>query len=258
MSQDPLASVPLMASAGGDPFHVVKDELVVKLRSIDGRVAQFTTLLYGSGTTHQNPRFREAKKAVAKEVRAAEAQLRDLALTVEYVERDRAAFAHIDDEELDTRRAFVDKAKRDVAASRDAVAGPRARAKIESDEKAALQQQHGSYDASGDLEMQNTAFIHSSHARVSATLQEQDEGLEQLDGAVDRIHGMASEIHGELSSQSRMLDDMEGELDETTEKMNFVMGKLSKLLKTKDTCQIWTVIILVLVLVLLVFLVIYT
>ena len=35
MSNDPLASVPLMASAGGDPFHVVKDELVVKLRSIE-------------------------------------------------------------------------------------------------------------------------------------------------------------------------------------------------------------------------------
>ena len=72
MSNDPLASVPLMASAGGDPFHVVKDELVVKLRSIEGRVATFTTLLYGSGTTHGNPRFREAKKAVAREVRAAE------------------------------------------------------------------------------------------------------------------------------------------------------------------------------------------
>ena len=106
-----------MASAGGDPFHVVKDELVVKLRSIEGRVATFTTLLYGSGTTHGNPRFREAKKAVAREVRAAEAQLRDLALTVEYVERDRGAFPHIDDAELNQRKAFVDKAKRDESIS---------------------------------------------------------------------------------------------------------------------------------------------
>ena len=106
--------------------------------------------------------------------------------------------------------------------------------------------------------MQNTAFIHSSHARVSATIQEQDEGLEQLDGAVDRIHGMAEEIHGELSAQARMLDDMEDELDETTEKMNFVMGKLSKLLKTKDTCQLWTIVALTVVLIVMVFLVIYS
>ena len=164
----------------------------------------------------------------------------------------------IDDAELNQRKAFVDKAKRDVASARDAVAGPRARAKIEADEQAALASQRGAYDASGDLEMQNTAFIHSSHARVAATIQEQDEGLEQLDGAVDRIHGMAEEIHGELSAQARMLDDMEDELDETTEKMNFVMGKLSKLLKTKDTCQLWTIVALTVVLIVMVFLVIYS
>ena len=134
----------------------------------------------------------------------------------------------------------------------------RARAKIEADEQAALASQRGAYDASGDLEMQNTAFIHSSHARVAATIQEQDEGLEQLDGTVDRIHGMAEEIHGELSAQARMLDDMEDELDETTEKMNFVMGKLSKLLKTKDTCQLWTIVALTVVLIVMVFLVIYS
>ena len=40
--------------------------------------------------------------------------------------------------------------------------------------------------------------------------------------------------------------------------MNFVMGKLAKLLKTKDSCQLWTVLILTLVLVILIFLVMYT
>ena len=98
----------------------------------------------------------------------------------------------------------------------------------------------------------------NSQGPVAATIQEQDEGLEQLDGAVDRIHGMAEEIHGELSAQARMLDDMEDELDETTEKMNFVMGKLSKLLKTKDTCQLWTIVALTVVLIVMVFLVIYS
>ena len=89
-------------------------------------------------------------------------------------------------------------------------------------------------------------------------MREQDENIDQLDGAVDRVHRMASEIHGELSTQSRMLDEMESELDETTEKMNFVMGKLAKLLKTKDTCQIWTIVALTIVLIVMVLLVIYT
>lgn len=55
-----------------------------------------------------------------------------------------------------------------------------------------------------------------------------------------------------------MLTDLEADIDEAAEKMNFVMGKLAKLLKTKDTCQIWTVIGLTLVLVLLIFLLVYT
>ena len=68
----------------------------------------------------------------------------------------------------------------------------------------------------------------------------------------------AVNIHEELETQNRMLKDFETDLDEAAEKMNFVMGKLAKLLKTKDTCQIWTVIILTLILILLIFLVVYS
>mmetsp|Transcript_6851 Transcript_6851/g.21240 ORF Transcript_6851/g.21240 Transcript_6851/m.21240 type:complete len:127 (-) Transcript_6851:291-671(-) len=90
--------------------------------------------------------------------------------------------------------------------------------------------------------------LRRTHRRCSprrrTIMQEQDEGLEQLDGAVDRVHRMAQEIHGELKTQGNLLEDLENEIDETSEKMNFVMGKLAKLLKTKDNCQLWTIIIL--------------
>ena len=248
----------LMSASANDPFHVVKDELVTKLESIEVKVGRFNSLLYGPGTTAGNKDFRECKKSLAREIRAAEGQLKDLGLTVEYVERDRGAFEHIDDVELGARRDFVGAARSRVANARDAVGGPRARGKMEADEKAAVAAQQGSYGARSDLEMQNTDFIHGERARTQATMQEQDENLEQLDGAVDRVHRMATEIHGELQTQSRMINEMEDELDETTEKMNFVMGKLSKLLKTKDTCQLWTIVALTVVLIVMVFLVIYS
>ena len=47
-----------------------------------------------------------------------------------------------------------------------------------------------------------------------------------------------------------MLGEVERDMDETSEKMNFAMKKLQKLLKTKDNCQIWTIVVLVIVLVL--------
>jgi syntaxin 6 len=55
-----------------------------------------------------------------------------------------------------------------------------------------------------------------------------------------------------------MLDEMDDDLDKVTEKMNTVMGALSKLLKTKDKCQLWGVIVLFIILIILVGLVIYT
>jgi len=41
------------------------------------------------------------------------------------------------------------------------------------------------------------------------------------------------ELMGWCSLKLRMLNDLERDVDDTTERMNFVMGKLSQLLKTK-------------------------
>ena len=49
----------LMSASANDPFHVVKDELVSKLESIEVKVGRFNSLLYGPGTTAGNKDFRE-------------------------------------------------------------------------------------------------------------------------------------------------------------------------------------------------------
>ena len=55
-----------------------------------------------------------------------------------------------------------------------------------------------------------------------------------------------------------MLSEMDEDLDRAAEKMGLVLGKVAKLLKTKDKCQIWGVILLFFTLIILVALVIYT
>jgi syntaxin 6 len=59
-------------------------------------------------------------------------------------------------------------------------------------------------------------------------------------------------------TQGRMLDSLDEDLTDATEKMGFVMGNMAKLLKTKDKFQIWTIAILAVILIILVFLVIYS
>lgn len=245
---------PLMSAS--DPYYVVKDELVGKVESIESRLKAFEQVLYSTNSA-ANPAFKEQKKAFARELRAAESQLKDLGLTVDYVERDRATFSHIDDRELEDRKTFIDETRAKLARAREAATGEKARRKMMADEKAHIAATQGSYGAKTEVEMQNTDYIHGQQARTRKAMEEQDENIEQLDGAVDRIHNMAHEIHGELKTQSRLINDLEADLDETTEKMNFVMGKLAKLLKTKDTCQLWTILILTVILVILILLVVF-
>lgn len=54
-----------------------------------------------------------------------------------------------------------------------------------------------------------------------------------------------------------MLGELEVEVENTNEQMNFVMGKLSKLLKTKDKGQLMLIVILTVILVVLILITIY-
>lgn len=54
-----------------------------------------------------------------------------------------------------------------------------------------------------------------------------------------------------------MLGELEVEVENTGEQMNFVMGRLSKLLKTKDKGQLWLIMILTVILVVLILVTIY-
>ena len=55
----------------------------------------------------------------------------------------------------------------------------------------------------------------------------------------------------ELQEQKIMLDQLDTDMDKADEKMNVVLEKLGKLLKTKNNCQLCTIIILTLILIIL-------
>lgn len=86
---------------------------------------------------------------------------------------------------------------------------------------------------------------------------EQDRALDTLGIAVDRLGQLGKEVNEELKEQNVLLNNLDRDLDDAGNKMNTVQAALSKLLKTKDGCQIWTIVILFLILILLVALVIW-
>ena len=101
-------------------------------------------------------------------------------------------------------------------------------------------------------------FLEEGRSETLMMMKQQDETLDDLDQAVTRVGYMAETIHEEIDQQNKMLKDLEDDLADAEEQLGVVMGKLAKLLKTKNKCQIGLIIILSLVVLLLFFLVIYT
>ena len=100
--------------------------------------------------------------------------------------------------------------------------------------------------------------MNNQRATTQQTINQQDESLDGLGRAVDRLGEIGRNINQEVKEQNVLLDHLDREVDESTEKMNVVQEALGKLLKTKDGCQIWTIVILGVILILLVCLVIWT
>jgi len=93
-------------------------------------------------------------------------------------------------------------------------------------------------------------LLKSSHS-ASQLFSSQDASLESLGVAVDRLGQIGKDIHEEVAEQNVLLDSLGNEVDDAGNKMNVVTASLSKLLKTKDGCQIWTIVILTFILILL-------
>lgn len=98
---------------------------------------------------------------------------------------------------------------------------------------------------------ENSSFIKNQKQQTVELIETQDKGLVLLGEAVDRVHEHAKAINSEVKEQNVMLDQLGNDVDQASSNLAVVQEALGKLLKTKDGCQIWTVVILTLILVLL-------
>ena len=138
---------------------------------------------------------------------------------------------------------------------------PIIRKKIEDDESSnrrLLNEQNNERQALNTTnEHENDDFVRRTGGRTHEMIQQQDASLDHLSTAVTGLERMGQDINIELREQNKMLNEFERDLEDAQSKMNFVMSSLSKLLNTKDGCQLWTVAILSLVLLIMIGLVVF-
>ncbi|KAF1784562.1 Syntaxin 6, N-terminal [Phytophthora cactorum] len=266
---------PSMAAASGDPFYVFKDELESKVSAVNQKHAKWRAILDAkdSPATKELPALtHQIEGAVA----TAEKSVKFLEETIVMVEANRAKFEHIDAAEIANRKAFVAATRKvgelwryrsgrrfilmhlvqELQAVSAEISTDAVKARIRKEERKLMQPARSSSSFRSNLTGQerNEQFLEDEAQRQ----QEQDMSLAGLQTDITRLHGVTVEISSEVKHQNKMLDDLTDDVEEAQERMNFVMGRLSKLLKTKDKCQLGLILFLVAVLVVMVFLVVYT
>jgi syntaxin 6 len=203
--------------------------------------------------------LKDAKKQLKRHIKNAESTLKDVQMTVQLVETQRDKFAHIGNSEMYDRKTLVSTSQDRLARAKEDMNSSQVKSKLLQDERAKALRRAAAPAQDDDHSHNNgDPFVTDSAARTSLLMQQQDETLEELDEAVVRVGHMASTIHEELGTQNKILDEIEEDLTDAEEKLGAVMGKLAKLLKTKDKCQLGTILALLLTALVLFFLVLYT
>lgn len=217
------------------------------------------SLLSPQDTSVNVHELKDAKKQLKRHIKIAEAVWGDVQATVSLVEKDRDKFSRIDSAELYERKALINTSQDRLNMARQELNSETVKAKVLADERAkTLRRAKGMMGAESDIERQNTDLIVDSQARASLLMRQQDECLDDLDFAVTRVGQMAENIHEEIGSQNKMLEEMDEDLANAEEQLGMVMGKLAKLLKTKNKCQLGTILCLTATVIVLFLLVLYT
>ncbi|CAI5730562.1 unnamed protein product [Peronospora destructor] len=245
-----------MAAASGDPFYVFKDELESKVSEVNHKYAKWCTVVNVKDSIELPALTYQIKEAVTTAIESA----KFLEDTIIMVETNRIKFKHIDATEIASRKAFVATIRKELQTISAEISADVVEAQIRKQERKLMVSAKSSTSFSPNLTGQerNEKFLEEETQRQHQTIQEQNTSLAELHTDIARLHEVTVDISNEVKQQNKMLDELTEDVEEAQERMNVVMGGLSKLLKTKDKCQLGLILFLVAVLVVMIFLVVYT
>jgi len=247
------------AAKNDDPFYVFREDLIRKMKSADSSLDRYLSLVFDTDTAVNTHDVKDAKKQCKRGFKQADSALTDLQKTVRLVESSRGLpqFQHIDDDELISRQSFIASNKQKLSTLKDRMQAQDIKNKLTKDQRALSARRSGNLGARNAAEQKNTDFIIDQRASAQIMMSQQDEVIDDLGEAVTRVGAISSTINSEIADQTKMLKSLDDDLADAEEKLGLVMGKLGKFLKTKDKCQIGTILCLTLIVIILFVCVIY-
>ena len=243
-----------------DPFYAFRDELALSVERARARFERWKTSL-DSGSAGSR-KFKKEHAAFQKDLNKLLASVGDLEVVLKRIQSKRSAYAHIDDTELMKRKMAIKELKVDINMMRSKLNDKSTQQKIDEEEQKEFRRkgrrkgQH--IELSQNDGMGAGGYAEEQQQRQDLLRRQQDEHLGDLEDSVGRLGVMATSINVEIEEQNRMLDEFDDDLEKAQGRMETVLVKMDKMLKTKNRCQTCTILWLIVIVIVLFFLVAYT
>ena len=227
-----------------DPFMTLQDKCKVELKELENA-------LLSKGSQERR------RKIVTKRCDRVINVLNDLDFAVRAIGRQRAQYQQIDDAEFQRRKFFTKQTRERVREIQKTLKGATNRAKEseakQRNELLGVSGSDGGYaEVDVDESSMTSAEVLQYHQQEQKQIvKQQDEILDHLTDGVEQLGDQAKAIGAELEEEAKLLAQFEREMEEAQARMNFVLRGLSKLLKTKNTCQLWLILFLLFIIVIL-------
>lgn len=247
-------------SSPQDPFYIVKEEIQDSIDKLLSTFHRWENLSSDSGE------HTEISKQLRASCDSIEWQVDELDKAVGVAARDPAYYG-IDEAELERRRRWTKTARDQVGTVRKALSAGKGLSYQGSSNANGLHQEmvripidNSHYNArSNQYAQDNDDFASSESDRQLLLMRQQDEELDELSASVLRIGDVGRTIHDELLGQERIIDELDTEMDSTSNRLDFLQKKVAFVMKKAGAKgQFMMILFLVLLFIILFVLVFFT
>ena len=228
-----------------DPWSTMKELCAVQLTEVENAFRLWNDALKNTNT-HSKEAFRKRTKELKTDLQNCTKISGQMDLAVRAISRSRSQFANVSDNELKERKSYVAATQQRLRDIENTLSSQRTRDKIGFDKRSALTGNGGSGKS---IEKQsrnaNTNFLQQNMDEQKEIRGQQDEILDNMSAGADTLSDMAKTLNTQLDEEAQLLAQFELEMEEAQAKMNVVLRSMAKLLKTKNTCQLWLILFLI-------------
>eukprot|EP00405_Crypthecodinium_cohnii_P033090 CAMPEP_0206519202 /NCGR_PEP_ID=MMETSP0324_2-20121206/65042_1 /ASSEMBLY_ACC=CAM_ASM_000836 /TAXON_ID=2866 /ORGANISM="Crypthecodinium cohnii, Strain Seligo" /LENGTH=267 /DNA_ID=CAMNT_0054012721 /DNA_START=134 /DNA_END=937 /DNA_ORIENTATION=+ len=252
-----------------DPFDVARFEVEAAVKKVQFMHKEWKRLLNDTTDT-ETQQFKDLHNEIMGEIQMLNYDLQEISRSIQTVETHRDKFK-LSDFDISSRKEFVQSCRHVQNEVESDMKSQETAVKIEAKQRQALlgnranedQQRRTGPGGSGGGSSSSTAPAYtggSAGAAASSSsnyleqeqmmqrqlLGEQDDELAELSKATMRIGQVAQTINGELKTQEKILQELNEDIDEQTNRMGILMKGVSGVLKTNNRWQTYALLLMVL------------